>query len=693
MKLAVAAAALVSAASALETSDPTFAILPPPRSIQLSGGPLRLADNFQFRLSAAEDAAGLSGEAAARLSRGMARYNSIVGTLTSGPMTVAPAKKASSSLPSSTCALSGVDVRVTTPDSHLDMSTDYSYIVLIDGEGSCTAEIVAPTLYGALYGMESVTQLLVPAASSRTYAPFLQASRVAIEDSPKFAWRGIMIDSGRRFFPVPVVENFLDTMAAAKMSVLHLHASDMCRFGVESKLYPNLTAALTGDYAGFYSQADIASLISYGADRGIRVVPEFDVPGHSRGFIPIEGNGVVFCLPDDPTRSQIYGDPANSTLGVLKSLFTEMAGLFTDSVFDIGSDETSALGPCTVDSTFALEREILDYIADSLNKTPAGWEEVLFDAGAATQGTIVYSWARHWPPEITATGRVAVASNDSHLYFTSPAPGGPDGWAPCWFDIGDGVPSDQMSLLAGGEASMWTDTYCITEQCGAFNGPTPVASALFPPQMDAEFAASIGGMVFPRGLVAASAFWNYNSSVSPYDPGFVSSVWALNTQLQQRGALVCPTNCSCDQLSACGVPYIKPTPPSFGTPISAGVCQPGIGVEQRWAFNPDGTVAMAANATLCLHDPGEGVYPLTLGLCGASNGAAVWKHDPTTSELIQTATGACMDLRESDSAIGTYQCGSGQGLKQANQEWAVDQASGVVLSLLNGYCVSANATW
>ena len=84
-----------------------------------------------------------------------------------------------------------------------------------------------------------------------------------------------MIDSGRRFFPMDLVKNLMDTMAANKMNVLHLHASDMCRFGVESKLYPALHTKMTAPAEHFYSQDDIKDMIKYGKKNGIRVVPEF----------------------------------------------------------------------------------------------------------------------------------------------------------------------------------------------------------------------------------------------------------------------------------------------------------------------------------------------------------------------------------------------------------------------------------
>jgi len=347
-------------------------------------------------------------------------------------------------------------------------------------------------------------------------------------------------------------------MAANKLNVLHLHASDMCRFGVESKLYPNLTAALTGIKAGHYTQADIKQLIAYAANLGVRVVPEFDIPGHSKGFEPLSytKDGIQFCT-DDSTRSQLFDDPAGNTYKIVHDLMQEMAGLFTDEVFNIGSDETGTKGRCQGNNTEGIERKVLLAIQNEFKKTPEGWEEVFFDAGAATMQTIVNAWSRHKPEEITSTGRRAVESAESHFYFTGAAPGGPEGWSKCWYDIGTGVPASQKKLLLGGEMSMWTDSYCYVEQCGSHsNDRTPTGAKLFGPDADAAFHKSIGGMIWPRGYVGAGAFWNFAATTDPSAPAFVASIWKLNTQLAARGASVCPTECSCDQVSACGKPYL-----------------------------------------------------------------------------------------------------------------------------------------
>ena len=431
---------------------------------------------------------------------------------------------------------------------------NYSFNVSVRADDGCgTATIWACSVFGAAYALEGLVQL-ASAADGR-----LPHDTIHVHDAPAYNGRGLMIDSGRRFFPVPMVENLLETMAAIKLNVLHLHASDHCRWSVESKLYPSLTRSLMGIRAGHYTQADIQHLVAFAHDRGIRVVPEFDVPGHARGMLPLVGEGAVEFCTDAPTRSQLFDEPARRTYGTVESLVDEMASLFPDAVFHVGCDETTVKGRCPLDTTFAFERRLAEHVAEALGKTAEGWEEVLFSAGAATNRTIINAWHRHRPPEITTTGRRAVESWAEHFYFTRPAKGGPEGWAPCWYDISTGVPADERPLLLGGEMSMWSDTYCYEDQCGSSVGPVPVGAPLFPPSMDAEFAESVGGMVFPRGFVGAAAFWNFNATADPSSKGFEAAIWRLNDQLIARGAKSCPSRCSCDQLTACGKPYIEPS--------------------------------------------------------------------------------------------------------------------------------------
>ena len=507
--------------AALLTLASAFSVWPPPKSVALEGsGKLHLGNAFSFEK--ATKSVGSS-----KFERAGKRYDDAV-------------VKVLGSLKGNETANFNFNIG---KDESVHRRTKYDYNITINSD---SVSIGASTIYGGMYALETISQMLYENDGALPHGTII--------DEPAYSRRGLMVDSGRRFFPMPTIENLLDTMAGVKMNLLHLHASDQCRWGVESKVFPNLTNALTGELGGFYTQEDIKSMISYAGDRGIRVVPEFDVPGHSRGMIPIIGEGLQFCT-EGSTQNQLFGDPQNKTLNIIKKLFTEMSALFTDNEFNIGADETSAKGVCTVQSTFALERQVLNFVATELKKTPVGWEELLFDAGAATNNTIIDAWTRHTPGQITATGRRAIDSTESHFYFTQSAPGGPAGWSRCWYNISETVPAGQGNLLLGGEISMWTDTYCYINQCTS--GSPQKGSKLFPPSSDAAFEESIGGMIWPRGFVAAAAFWNYNSSADPTSKEFTDNIWSLTSQLAARGSKVCPVNCSCDQLSACGKPYLN----------------------------------------------------------------------------------------------------------------------------------------
>ena len=406
MLLGLLLAALLLARGA-SADDARFLVLPPPRAITADGPPRALAPAFSFHLQGAGAQSPLLLAAAARETAHIRA-------------SLAAAAAAAAALPAQRLParpeqpLQGAVLDVASASEALGARTDVSY-TLAAAPGDARVRIAAKTVFGALAGLTSLRQLL-----ARGGGGALPHGALRLDDAPAWPHRGIMLDAGRRFFPVALVENIIDTMALLKMSLLHLHVSDECRFGIESKLFPNLTARLVGDYGGFYTQEDVRALVAYGLARGVRIMLEIDVPGHSRGLLPLAGYGAVFCDPADATCSQMFGDPANKTYDVLTALLGEMVPLFQDDVVHIGADETGVVGVCTTQSTFAVERLVLDYLQNTLGKTPAGWEEVLFDASAATPQTVVYSWSRHNPSEVAARGYSVVNNNASHFYTTRP---------------------------------------------------------------------------------------------------------------------------------------------------------------------------------------------------------------------------------------------------------------------------------
>jgi hypothetical protein len=203
-------------------------------------------------------------------------------------------------------------------------------------------------------------------------------------------------------------------------------------------------------------------------------------------------------------------------------------------------------------------------------------------------------------------------------------------------------------------------------------------------------------MIFPRTIVAAAAFWSYNASLDPTDPAFVEAIWALNDQIVAAGGVTCPSHCACDQLTQCGAPIIPPTPPAAGQVLSVVSCDLPIPALQAFTLGADGalTAAGANNSRVCVANPAGGsgnpTYPLKLAAAGAST-CVSWTRGPA-GRLIDAASGGCLDVTETGDATGIYACGSGEGIYQLNQAWAVDAALGGVVSLkTGGGCLAAVA--
>jgi len=164
-----------------------------------------------------------------------------------------------------------VAIAVADANETLGQGTDYSYTITVSG-GKVSATAASP--YGVAYALETLSQFLDAAAT-------LRCTELSVEDAPAYIHRGIMIDTGRRFYPVALVKQTIEGMAMTRQNVLHFHLSEQC-FRVQSSAYPQLTAScLVGKYnnTASYSRGDIAEIVSFARERGVRVLPEFDMPG------------------------------------------------------------------------------------------------------------------------------------------------------------------------------------------------------------------------------------------------------------------------------------------------------------------------------------------------------------------------------------------------------------------------------
>ena len=288
--------------------------------------------------------------------------------------------------------VAAITVAVETDDELLGQDTDYSYTIASSHGG---VEVTARSPFGVAYALETLSQFIGDDGA-------LACADLAVDDAPVFVHRGIMIDTGRRFYPVALVKQTIDGMAMTKQNVLHFHLSEEC-FRVQSLTYPQLTASCVngaGNNTASYTHEDIADIVGYARWRGVRVLPEFDMPGHSGGFCSSLASAGIKCC-----GNQIEDDPNGASVKIIAAVLTEMSGLFADKVMNLGCDETGSSAPCSLANTKSFEEKMIAHLI-ALGKTPMGWEEILFKTGAAAAypTTIIDSWASSSWAQAAAAG-------------------------------------------------------------------------------------------------------------------------------------------------------------------------------------------------------------------------------------------------------------------------------------------------
>ena len=329
--------------------------------------------------------------------------------------------------------------------------------------------ILAPTSLGVLRALATLRQL--PHREGRHWS----LPEVDIDDQPRFAWRGLLIDAARHFLSVPVIKRNLDGMAAVKLNVLHWHLCDDQGWRVESRFFPRLQTV--GGATGYYTQAEVRDVLAYAAARGIRVVPEFDLPGHAGALIaayprlaskadsstslPIRWG--VLNIAIDPTRETTYS--------LLDSLLTEMTGLFPDPYFHVGGDENDGrqwrrnprivafmqekgmVKPNGQPDKHQLQtyfnRRVLAMLQKA-GKTMVGWDEIL--APDLPAPVVIESW--RGPKGVLDAALLNHPTLRAHGYYIDLYQPAAAHYAA---DPLQGVPDSLARRVLGGEAEMWSE--------------------------------------------------------------------------------------------------------------------------------------------------------------------------------------------------------------------------------------------
>ena len=325
------------------------------------------------------------------------------------------------------------------------------------------ARLVAPTVVGALRGLETFLQLL-QGDRDGYYLPAIK-----IQDQPRFPWRGLLIDVARHYEPMEVLKRNLDAMAAVKLNVFHWHLTEDQGFRVESKKFPGLH--MLGSDGLFYTQDQVREIIAYARDRGIRVMPEFDIPGHSTSWLvaypeigsapgpyKIERGAGIFEPALDPTRDQTYK--------FLDGFLGEMAGLFPDEYMHIGGDENEGkqwdrnpriqafMKEKGIKDNHALQAYFNQRILKILqkhHKKMIGWDEILHPD--LPKDAVIQSWRGPAAlAEAAKKGYNGILSAGYYIDLILPA---------SQHYLADPIPADssltpeEAKHILGGEATMW----------------------------------------------------------------------------------------------------------------------------------------------------------------------------------------------------------------------------------------------
>lgn len=417
-------------------------VLPLPSSIRAGQGRLAIQQSFSIEAGGVSDP---------RISASVARLKEHVGRKTG--MVLMPG-----TAPTLAVRADGAGKPVQSLDE------DESYRLVVDAR---QATLTAPNPLGIIRGLETFLQLIENTDTGWT------VPAVTIEDRPRFGWRGLHLDVSRHFMPLEVVRRNLDGMAAVKMNVFHWHLSDDQGFRVESKLYPKLQAM--GSDGLFYTQDEIRGIVQYARERGIRVVPEFDIPGHASSWLAgypelAAGPGPfqiirtwgVFNPTMDPAKPEVYT--------FLDGFIGEMAALFPDAYFHIGGDEvngkqwnanTTDIPKFMASHGFKTQHDLqawfnqeVQKIVTKYGKRMEGWDEILNPA--LPKDIVIQSWrgakslaeaARQGYQGILSSGYyLDHIESSAKLYSVDPLGGD-----------ADALNAEQKKRILGGEVCMWAE--------------------------------------------------------------------------------------------------------------------------------------------------------------------------------------------------------------------------------------------
>jgi len=370
-------------------------------------------------------------------------------------------------------ALASVTITVANPGAALVLGVDESYNLTIPADGS-PATITAATNYGAYWGLQTLAQAVRFDFVTQTFV--VAAAPVIIADAPKFTWRGILIDTDRHWLSLRTIRAIIDSLTYAKMNVLHWHIVDWQSWPLQSLALPGLFNRSWSPRER-YTLADIGTIVQYAMDRGVRVVMEFDTPGHATSMCfaypelccspscSYTGNAPLTPVPN------AQGEPV--ALNAIQAVLGEIAAQAPDEFFHLGGDEVdqscwantpavqtwmAAQGINSTDGVYEYFVEKVDAMTLALGKSPVRWEEVWKHFGTDLDPrTVIHAWLSSAALiDATSKGYRAIWSVDGLYYLDALG----EGWQSFYnVDILAGITNTSaIPNVLGGETEMWGET-------------------------------------------------------------------------------------------------------------------------------------------------------------------------------------------------------------------------------------------
>lgn len=383
--------------------------------------------------------------------------------------------------------------------------------------------------YGGLFNGFQTLRQTFPLENTGT----VPLAAMVVQDNPRFAWRGIMLDVSRHFRTKEFVKKQIDVLSSYKVNTFHWHLTDDQGWRIEIKKYPNLTekgawrADRTGvtwwqrepataeepkTVGGFYTQEDIKEVIAYAKVRNVEIIPEIDVPGHSKALVASYPH--LFCYDEHNANFEVATGgkaPDNAVCAGKESTYTflddvigEIAALFPSKYIHIGGDECNKgnwkkcpyCQKVKADNGLKDEEELQSYFIQKVHelvkahkKTMIGWDEILSGKGAP--GATIMAWRRgRYSPQITAPqkGYPTIMTSYKYMYISQvqgpsvSEPEGPKVVLPLSKVYGhEPVPQElteaEKKLVLGNQASLWGEFTPTEEHCEYMLYPRALASA------------------------------------------------------------------------------------------------------------------------------------------------------------------------------------------------------------------------